>query len=62
MRCRSQSCLATTPATAPRVKHLVMPKDCATLTELGNAIIDQVSREIYFFTSPYLKTTVTLAI
>jgi hypothetical protein len=54
--------LAITSATAPRVKLLVMPKDCATLTELGKAIIDQVSREIIFFTSPYLKTTVKLAI
>ena len=62
MRCRSQSCLAITSAAAPRVKHRVMPKDRATPTELSNAIIDQVSREIDFFTSPYLKTTVTLAI
>jgi hypothetical protein len=36
----------------PRDKHLVMPKDCAILTELGNAILDRVGRQVNFLHLP----------
>ncbi len=36
----------------PRDKHLVMPKDCAILTELGNAIIGRAGREVNFLHLP----------
>jgi hypothetical protein len=36
----------------PRDKHLVMPKDCTILAELGNAIIERVERKVDFLHLP----------
>ena len=36
----------------PRDKHLVMPKDCAILAELGNAILERVERRVDFLHLP----------
>jgi len=36
----------------PRDKHLVMPKDCAILAELSNAILDRVGRNVDFLHLP----------